>query len=186
MKAIPLIRFATLMFLAALPASAEDLFDPQTGYRVAAYRAPVPDSAPGARTVTLDEVVDLAGSGAILLDVLPGRPYQIAPDGSWIIAGRHETLPGAIWLPVVGAGVLEQWQQDYLEDSLDRLTAGRKDWPMVVFCKVDCWMSWNAARRIAALGYGDVLWFPGGSEAWADAGHPLSKAAPYPLRTAPR
>ena len=46
------------------------------------------------------------------------------------------------------------------------------------FCKADCWMSWNAARRAVALGYGRVAWFPGGTDAWAAVGRALVPAVP--------
>ena len=49
---------------------------------------------------------------------------------------------------------------------------------LVFFCKADCWMSWNAARRAVALGYGRVGWFPGGTDAWAAEGRALVPAVP--------
>ena len=38
-------------------------------------------------------------------------------------------------------------------------------------------MSWNAAKRALALGYGNVAWFPDGTDAWEALGLPLSQAS---------
>ena len=160
------------------------LFD-ASGYRLRAYRAPVPASAPGAQTVTLDEVQSLQSGGAILIDVMGLQRFHIDAAGEWITpsgpGAAHDTIPGAAWLPVVGWGEPEPWQEDYLRQSLADLTSGDRGRPVVVFCKTDCWLSWNAARRIAELGQEKVYWFPGGSDDWADAGLELTRARPYPL-----
>lgn len=164
-----------------MPAGAEDLFD-GAGYRLGQYRAPVPAEAPGAVTVGLAEVQVLRDQGALLLDVMGVQRFEIAPDGTWLTPERRDTIPRAHWLPVVGWGRLEPWQAGYLETSLLALTAGDRARAMVVFCKVDCWLSWNAAKRIAAAGYTGVHWFPGGADAWAEAGLPLERATPLPRR----
>ncbi|WP_126718429.1 hypothetical protein [Sphingomonas ginkgonis] len=51
--------------------------------------------------------------------------------------------------------------------------------PLVVFCRADCWMSWNAAKRLRAWGFGDVRWYPAGSDGWAEMGRPLVAVRPY-------
>lgn len=160
-------------------------FDPLTGFRIAHYRAPVPDAAPGAETVALDGLRRLVDGGALLLDVVGVQAFALREDGSWITGEKRESLPGAVWLPAVGWGRLDPWQEAYLADSLARLTSGDRDAPIVVFCRVDCWLSWNAAQRIAALGYGRVAWFRDGAEAWAAAGLPLVPVEPAPV-TGPR
>lgn len=70
-------------------------------------------------------------------------------------------------------------EQARLERGLARATKGDRSAPVVIFCRSDCWMSWNAARRAVALGYAGVHWFPGGIEEWQDAGGaPLVTAQP--------
>lgn len=168
-----------LPVLAPAPGRAEPLFDAQ-GYRMTQYRAPVPDTAPGARSIGIAEVQALAGQGALLLDVMGLRNYQLAPDGRFLTPEHRDSLPGAVWLPVVGWGRLEPWQQDYLDRNLARLTGGDKARQIVVFCKVDCWVSWNTLKRLHGAGYSRLYWFPGGADAWGDAGLPLQRVTPEP------
>ena len=54
-----------------------------------------------------------------------------------------------------------------------RATAGDKAAPVVIFCKADCWMSWNAAKRAVAQGYTGVNWYPEGVDGWVMAGGDL-------------
>lgn len=55
---------------------------------------------------------------------------------------------------------------------------GDPDRPVVIFCRSDCWMSWNAARRAVEWGFDPVIWFPGGTDAWEQAGQPLVTVEP--------
>lgn len=157
------------------------LFDPFTGYRIAAYRAPIPAAPEGIPTVATHELPALIEAGALLLDVHPLRSFRIAGDGAWIHPELHRTLPDATWLPVVGWGVIEGWAEDYLHDSLSRLAAPGR--PVIVFCQTDCWLSWNAVQRVRSLGY-DARWYPGGVDDWQAAGFDLvpSEPLPVPLR----
>ena len=47
---------------------------------------------------------------------------------------------------------------------------------MLFFCKTDCWMSWNAAKRAVARGHSQVGWFPGGVDDWQAEGRELVPA----------
>jgi PQQ-dependent catabolism-associated CXXCW motif protein len=49
---------------------------------------------------------------------------------------------------------------------------------IVTFCLSDCWMSWNAARRLRAMGYTHVRWLAEGTDGWRDAGLPLVQVMP--------
>jgi PQQ-dependent catabolism-associated CXXCW motif protein len=51
---------------------------------------------------------------------------------------------------------------------------------VVVYCQADCWMSWNAAKRILAYGYSDVAWYPEGTDGWERAGLDLTESQPEP------
>lgn len=188
--ALPVVALACLGLSGALSmttpmaARAEALFD-AAGYRMSAYRAPVPDHAPGAETIGIAQVQAMAGQGALLLDVMGLKTYRLAPDGQFLTPEHRDSLPGAVWLPVVGWGRLEPWQQDYLDSNLARLTGSDKAHPIIVFCKVDCWVSWNVVKRLNAAGYSRLYWFPGGADAWADAGLPLQRVLPERAAKAP-
>ena len=98
-------------------------------------------------------------------------------DGTWTIAKQRMSLPGAIWLPEVGRGRLAEGIGAYLETRLSERAARRA---VVVFCTADCWMSWNAARRVADLGY-ETWWWPLGVDGWTDAGRELAPVTPVPV-----
>ncbi len=66
----------------------------------------------------------------------------------------------------------------YFRDNLARLSKGDKGAALVFYCLRDCWMSWNAAKRAIALGYGNVHWFPDGTEGWQEAGGELEPGTP--------
>lgn len=164
-------------------------FDPQTGYRIGQYRAPVPAEAEGAKRLSaleLDRLIQAdVSQRLVLLDVYGARQFQVRNDGSWITAQQHETLPNAHWLPVVAWGQISPWAQDYLDVSLQRITQNDPEAPIVVYCRVDCWLGWNAVKRLSGMGYSNLFWFPGGSDEWSDYGFPLVPVQPYPARVLP-
>ena len=160
-----------------------DLFHPDTGLRIARQRAPTPDDIPGPATMV--DAVTVAGllqSGALAIDVfgaLQSRYDEL--DGTWLVRGPRDTLPGAVWLPEIGRGVLTAEMQAYLASNLARLTHGDLARPVIVLCVADCWMSWNAAQRIADLGYSQVHWFRLGTDGWLDEGYTLMPVMPVPV-----
>lgn len=179
-----MIAVATLMLAAVLttPLYAETgAVQAPPGFRMQDYRAPVPDTVPGARTVELADVQRLIADGAVLLDVYGLRRFSIDAEGKWTPGEERQSLPGAAWVPSVGWGEIEPWAEAYLSHSLEVLTDGQRDRPIVIFCKVDCWLSWNTTKRIAALGYQNLNWFPGGTDLWSDSGLPLEPAQPVPV-----
>lgn len=146
---------------------------PQTrDLRQAPYSAPTPLQIPGARTVST--------SG--LHDMLVREPVPLLID----VAGGdgHLTLRGAHWLPGIGRGAhfLDPIQAQTAE-FLAALTNGDKRTPLVFFCvNAQCWLSYNASLRAAALGYVNVFWYRGGIEAWREAGLPLAAAKPPAIK----
>lgn len=187
------MRLIALLILFASPVFAEswesvrdrkpELFDPETGFRVSRYRAPVPDDIPPPSVpIAAEEAMTALANGAVAIDVFGLRNSRFDElDGSWVVSERHDSIPGAYWLPEVGRGPVRPEIAAYLAASLARLTRGDRTHPLVVFCRADCWMSWNAARRIAALGYENVLWFPLGVEGWEEAGGALAPILPEPV-----
>jgi PQQ-dependent catabolism-associated CXXCW motif protein len=135
------------------------------------YHAPTPREVPGARTVTTDALKGLLASSEppLLLDVAAGE--------------GHVTLRGATWLPNAGRGLhyFDPVQAD-TADRLAAMAASNKARAMVFFCvNAECWLSYNASLRAAALGYSNVYWYRGGIEAWLAAGLPTEKL-PVPAR----
>lgn len=157
-----------------------DGVDPSTGFRMERYRAPVPDSLPGGTVVDTARVMEIVRDGsAALVDVYPPKGAGPDPvDGEWRLSERHETIAGAIWLPEVGRGYLEPDHEAYFRRNLDSIRDAADDRPLLFFCTADCWQSWNAARRAMLWGYGPVLWYPEGTDGWAEAGGVLTAAKP--------
>jgi len=83
----------------------------------------------------------------------------------------HANLPGSLWLANTGDGALAPDWQAYFSRNLERISQGDKDWPLVFYCRSDCWQGWNAARRAHALGYRNLYWYRDGIDAWQQAPH---------------
>ncbi len=116
---------------------------------------PTPSSIPGGRVITTPEVLQLLHNpqgGVLVLDVLGGQ----------------QRLPNAVDAVSASAGgAFNDRTQRQFEQQLERLTGGRKDVPLILYCSsVHCWMSYNAALRAINAGYQNVLWYRGGLEAW--------------------
>ncbi len=160
---------------AAIPAEPE-------GYRLEAYRAPVPATLSGARVLDAAAAVALWRKGGVaFVDVLPRPPKPAGlPAGTVWRDQPHSSIPGAVWLPNVGFGALNAETEDYFRAGLSAVTRGDVNAPLVIFCQRDCWMSWNAAKRAMSYGYRDVSWFPTGVDGWGEAGLPLEAAEPRP------
>jgi len=141
------------------------------GYRLDDYRAPVPAGLKDARTVDLDGLKALmAKSDPLLVDVMPTqRKPADRPEGAIWRDPQRKTIKGALWLANMGYGKLpDEIEAAFKEELLRR--AGSLDRPVVLFCEPQCWMSWNAAKRALSYGFRNVVWFPGGVEAWREAG----------------
>lgn len=179
MLRVMLLNCAVLTGMGA--ASAEDVPEP-AGFRDAPYRAPVPSGLAGAVTVDTEEAHRLWEEGATaFVDVLPReeRPENLPEDMIWRIP-PHVSIPGATWLPNTGYAELSTLEQDYLARGLSMATEGDPSHPVLFFCRDECWMSWNAAKRAMAMGYSTVLWYPLGADGWADASLPVEQIEPLP------
>ncbi|ANT63489.1 rhodanese (plasmid) [Salipiger sp. CCB-MM3] len=169
---------AVLMLLPAL-AFAQPVPEPE-GYRMEAYRAPVPETLAGAQVVDADEAHALWQSGEVaFVDVLPQPPKpDNLPEGTVWRAKPRDSIPGAVWLPNTGYGALAEVDAQYFRDGLAAVTGGDRAHPLLIFCLAECWMSWNAAKRALAEGYAEVYWLPVGTDGWAAAGYPLERVTP--------
>jgi PQQ-dependent catabolism-associated CXXCW motif protein len=174
-----------LIAVAPVAAAGQDAAEPEPdGYRMEDYRAPTPATLRGARVLTTREAAHLwRAGGAVFIDVMPQppRPAGLPPGTIWRDKPRRN-IPGSIWLPDTGYGALAEVTEDYLRKGLVQASGGERTKMFVFYCQKDCWMSWNAGKRALALGYGNVAWFPDGSDGWQDAGLPLAEAQPAPGR----
>lgn len=182
---------AAFVFLAGLAipffaTKASENFDPETGYRIAHYRAALPDAVPGGRRVTTEEAEKLFKDGDVLfIDVMPSTGGGYDPQtGRWRLTKSHNNIPGSTWLPDVGRGRLDTALERYFTDNLQRVTDGDKSRALLIYCQSDCWMAWNAVQRAAGLGYRHIYWYPEGIDGWAEWDNPTVQAEPVPvLRT---
>jgi PQQ-dependent catabolism-associated CXXCW motif protein len=167
--------------LLAGAARAEDVPEPD-GYRTSDYRSPTPATLRGARVLTTAEAEALWKSkDAIFIDVMPHAPRPAnLPAGTIWRERPRQNIPGSIWLPDTGYGGLAPVTERYLGDNLARATAGDRARLLVFYCLKDCWMSWNAAKRALAMGYGNVAWYPDGTDGWEFADLPLEPSTPAP------
>jgi PQQ-dependent catabolism-associated CXXCW motif protein len=152
------------------------------GYRMDNYRAPTPETVAGATALGTEAAHTLwQASGAVWIDVLaaPRRPPNLPPQALWMPLPRRD-IPGSLWLPDVGRGVLSSSVEQYFRTQLSSATKGRTDMPIVFYCLADCWMSWNAAKRAVSWGYRRVYWYRDGTDGWAAAKLPLADARPVP------
>ncbi len=133
-------------------------------------------------TIAGDSVVDtralaelLRDGRVVLLDVAPAprRPPGLAPGAPWLPV-PHEDIPGSAWIPSAGTETIRPAMEAFLRAHVARLTGHDRDRPIVVYCHTDCALSWNAARRLIDAGYRHVSWYPGGVEAWRQAGLPTT------------
>ncbi|MBF8775390.1 PQQ-dependent catabolism-associated CXXCW motif protein [Pseudomonas fulva] len=154
--------------------------DPPTftsdGYRATLYRSPTPLQVEGGK------VIDTAA----LQSMMRGHPAPVLIDvyrrqwlhGRFIEDEPHANLPGSLWLPNTGDGVLSPAWQGYFEHHLRQATGGQPHYPVVFYCRADCWLSWNAVKRAAHLGYTNLYWYRDGLDAWQQANLPVQAAQP--------
>jgi PQQ-dependent catabolism-associated CXXCW motif protein len=170
---------ATLV--APVVAQQQEPFEPE-GYRTDNYRAPVPATLGGARVLSTPEAEAIwnAKSGAFI-DVLPRAPKpKNLPAGTVWREAPRKNIPGSIWLPDTGYGKLAAATGDYLRRGIERATGGNNAALLVLYCEENCWMSWNAAKRVLSYGYPNVAWYPDGTEGWARAGLRVEQSQPEP------
>ena len=178
---LPLLVLCALLgnATAATQTSDEPALFSADGYRLDRYRTPPPASVDGARTIDTAALQQLLASEpqTLLIDVFR-RPWL---HGQFVGEEAHENIPGSLWLANVGEGAAQSLWLDYFEHYLQQASGGDRARPIVIYCKSDCWLSWNASKRAAALGYTRLYWYRDGVDAWRQAGLPLRAATPEPL-----
>lgn len=154
--------------------------DGEQGYRQKNFRAPVPATLKNAQVADIATAHQLWQSGkAVFIDVLPRppQPKNITDPKKWAVPKRLN-IKDSVWLPNVGFGRLHPDIEDYFKRHLVEFTKNETNKTLVFYCLSNCWMSWNAAKRAQSYGYKNIVWFPGGSSEWADAGYPLEEKLP--------
>lgn len=169
------------VLLMAVAHAQGDVAEP-SGYRTENYRSPVPATLAGARVLSTDEAAAIWRTKAgAFIDVLPRPPKpKNLPEGTVWRDPPRQDIPGSIWLPDTGYGVLAAATEDYLKRGLVHASGGDRSHLLVFYCLADCWMSWNAAKRALSYGYTNVTWYPEGTDGWAFAGLPLQDTQPEP------
>ena len=156
----------------------EELFDAD-GYRSSQYRSPTPASLEGVQIVDTPALQQLLAErpDTRLIDVYR-RPWV---QGRFIEDAPHANLPGSLWLANAGDGNLApQWHR-YFTYYLHQQSRGDMRQPFVFYCRSDCWLSWNAVKRAATLGYQNLYWYRDGVDAWQAANLPVTTAQPEPF-----
>jgi PQQ-dependent catabolism-associated CXXCW motif protein len=155
------------------------LFDAE-GYRSARYRSPIKADPAPATVIDLAAALALEpGRDALFIDVMPVEGGMRDPvSGVWSLTREHLTIAGALWLPETGRAPVDAGLWQALEVAIDEARAAAPDQPVILFCRADCWMSWNAARRLARLGVENVHWLAEGTDGWHAAGRRLVTAVP--------
>ncbi len=173
------VALALGLLLLAAPLAA--LVPEPAGYRGEPYRAPEPATLEGALVLDAAAARALWWSGrAAFIDVMPAPPRPAnLPEGTLWRDAPRESIPGALWLPNTGYDGLDPGTLAYFLAGLEAATGGDTDAPLVIFCRSDCWMSWNAARRAMEHGYTRIAWYPAGTDGWSAAGLELERAPPF-------
>jgi PQQ-dependent catabolism-associated CXXCW motif protein len=179
--------------LTQLPATATDLPtsdapteaaavapDEPVDYWTGPINGPVPATITGGTVIGTAELKALLeNTGIVLVEVsnAPRRPENLAPGAPWLPT-PHPVIPGSLWIPGTGLGVIPPDVEAYFRDQLASATGNDLDRPIVIYCHERCWLSWNAAKRAIRLGYRRVYWYPDGIEGWRGAGLTTSVAEP--------
>ncbi len=148
-------------------------------YRLFRYRSPTPLKHEQGTTLSTEQLQSLLKASPVpaLLDVQP----LLWRDGFFIQTTPRLHIPGSLWLPNVGQGELDDLWSHYFVDGLKKITHGDKDYPLVIYCTADCWMSWNAIKRAGEWGYTQLYWYRDGSDGWQEAELPTKLGKPETL-----
>lgn len=147
------------------------------------FRGPVPETLKGVTVVDTEAAYQLWTSGEVIfVDVLPRAPKpKNLPKGTIWREKPRNSIPDAIWLPNVGYGAIAEITDAYFQDNLALATQNDLDHPILFFCLMECWMSWNAAKRALEYGHSEVYWFPDGTDGWTFQDHPVEPLEPVPF-----
>jgi len=175
-----------LMTSSCYVVSAHNLPINEEPYRGLPYLATTTEVPPkNVDRLLINEVQQLisADDKPVLIDVYGAifREEALDFDGAWQVTLPRQNIPNSIWLPNVGKETLIPIVEKYYRQQLLRLTQADKTKTIIIYCNVDCWMAWNAAKRANEWGYTSVKWFREGVDAWIEKGLKLQSAEPINL-----
>lgn len=148
------------------------------GYWTGPMNGKVPATITGGKVIGTQELADMIRQDdPVLVDVVPAPRQPSGQTTPWLPV-PHRDIPRSVWIPGVGSGVISQAMSDHFRARLAELTGHDREKLIVIYCRSDCWASWNAAKRTIEEGYRRVSWYPDGVEAWQGAGFPTEIAAP--------
>lgn len=127
-----------------------------------------PIKLPGAITVSVEEarcVIDRYGTAVTVIAAMD-ESERLANSYSAVVSGSN--------------GADEQKQ---VVDWLAKVTEGRKDRPLIIYCHHErCFLSYNLALRAVQADYSQVYWMRSGISSWTKAGYALAPKPPVPPR----
>lgn len=168
-------RLIVLCLLACAAAAPGHVPEPR-GYWLGPIHGTLPQTITGGHVIHTAALAALLRRGPVrLVDVAsaPVRPPHMAAGALWLPL-PHRDVPGSVWIPDAGRGVITPAFDAFFRRRLETLSGHDRSAPVVIYCHEQCWMSWNAAKRAIYYGYRNVLWYPDGIEAWTRAGHPVA------------
>jgi rhodanese-related sulfurtransferase len=148
--------------LSGQPYRASNVATDYAGGLASKMSALTPAEAPGARTVSVHQAACLIRNmGEDLMVIAPMRDTL--------------GLPGAHKLPFLGSSGTFQ---DQVQDATGTFAKSlRPDRALLVYCHSDsCFLSYNAALRLAHAGSKKVYWMREGTRGWKEAGYPMTYA----------
>lgn len=168
------------LVLASVPTASagEDPPSEPASYWTGPINGKVPATIAGGTVIGTEELADLIRQESpVVVDVVPAprRPSEQATP--WLPV-PHRDIPGSVWIPGAGSGVISAAMADHFRKRLAELTGHDRERLIVIYCRSDCWASWNAAKRTIEAGYRRVNWYPDGIEAWQRASLPTEIAVP--------
>lgn len=120
-----------------------------------------PETLPGAKVVSAEQVRDLLAQGAALIvDTRSAKEF----------AAEH--IAQAV-LAAYGEKSLKERDYDASLDDLSAIAKLERTRPAVFLCNgPECWKSYKAAREALKMGFTTVYWFRGGMPEWRARGLP--------------
>ena len=150
------------------------------GYRTDDYRAPVPATLAGARVLTTAEAEAIwrakhgrfhRRAAARAKAAKSSRRHGLARQAAAQHSRQRLAAGHRLRQARGGDGRLSAAR------DLSARPAATRAALLVVYCQANCWMSWNAAKRILSYGYSNVAWYPDGTDGWERASLPIGGVA---------
>ena len=161
------LAVSSLLFVTSPGGSLADVQEP-SGLWSGPMRGETPATLEGAVVIDLPGLEALLSKQPLLVDVglADKKPENFPQDRLWL--PTHRSIPGSVWFPGGGAAALDAEQEAAFLRRVEELVRGDRSRPIVMFCRPNCWGSWNAGKRLVMNGYAGVHWFPGGIDEWQE------------------